>query len=136
MCKKEAEKVTFLSNRSTIFVINVFLFVKKQSNDVTVTPEESAEKISSFNVGFFLKMSVYNRRTSALNLNDLVKNIPMSLKAPDQAERDKFEWNQVCFDENICCVRKRSTCLCFSVAKCNESDKQHGVSGQGETRSK
>jgi hypothetical protein len=41
-------------------------------------------------------MNVYNRRTSSVNLNQLVGNIPVRRKAADQVERDKFEWNQVC----------------------------------------
>ena len=42
-----------------------------------------------------LKMSVYNRRASTVNLNQLVTNIPVRRKAADQVERDKFEWSQV-----------------------------------------
>ena len=41
-------------------------------------------------------MSVFNRRASSVNLNQLVTNIPVRRKAADQVERDKFEWNQVC----------------------------------------
>jgi hypothetical protein len=44
---------------------------------------------------FLLKMSVYNRRPSSVNLNQLVTNIPVRRKAADQVERDKFEWSQV-----------------------------------------
>lgn len=40
-------------------------------------------------------MSVYNRRTSVVNLNQLVNSIPVRRKAADQVERDKFEWSQV-----------------------------------------
>jgi len=42
-------------------------------------------------------MSVYNRRSSTvnLNLNQLVTNIPVRRKAADQVERDNYEWNQV-----------------------------------------
>lgn len=40
-------------------------------------------------------MSVYNRRASTVNLNQLVTNIPVRRKAADQVERDKFEWSQV-----------------------------------------
>ena len=40
-------------------------------------------------------MSVYNRRPSTVNLNQLVTTIPVRRKAADQVERDKFEWNQV-----------------------------------------
>ena len=40
-------------------------------------------------------MSVYNRRASTVNLNQLVTSIPVRRKAADQVERDKFEWNQV-----------------------------------------
>ncbi|CAM2715790.1 unnamed protein product [Rotaria socialis] len=39
-------------------------------------------------------MSVYNRRSSMVNLNQLVTNIPIRRKAADQVERDKFEWSQ------------------------------------------
>ncbi|CAF3906000.1 unnamed protein product [Rotaria sordida] len=39
-------------------------------------------------------MSVYNRRASVVNLNQLVTNIPVRRKAADQVERDKFEWSQ------------------------------------------
>ena len=42
-----------------------------------------------------LKMSVYNRRASTVNLNQLVTSIPVRRKAVDQVERDKFEWSQV-----------------------------------------
>jgi hypothetical protein len=40
-------------------------------------------------------MSVYNRRASTVNLNQLVTNIPVRRKAADQVERDNYEWNQV-----------------------------------------
>jgi hypothetical protein len=49
----------------------------------------------AINVTFQFKMSVFNRRASGVNLQQLVTTIPMRLKAADQAERDKFEWNQV-----------------------------------------
>ncbi|CAF2043048.1 unnamed protein product [Rotaria magnacalcarata] len=39
-------------------------------------------------------MSVYNRRSSMVNLSQLVTNIPIRRKAADQVERDKFEWSQ------------------------------------------
>ncbi|CAF3879009.1 unnamed protein product [Rotaria sp. Silwood2] len=39
-------------------------------------------------------MSVYNHRSSIVNLNQLVTNIPVRRKAADQVERDKFEWSQ------------------------------------------
>ncbi|CAF1396130.1 unnamed protein product [Adineta steineri] len=39
-------------------------------------------------------MSVFNRRASTVNLNQLVTNIPVRRKAADQVERDKFEWSQ------------------------------------------
>jgi hypothetical protein len=44
---------------------------------------------------FLLKMSVYNRRPSTVNLNQLVTNIPVRRKAADQVERDNYEWSQV-----------------------------------------
>ncbi len=44
---------------------------------------------------FLLKMSVYNRRSSTVNLNQLVTNIPVRRKAADQVERDNYEWSQV-----------------------------------------
>jgi hypothetical protein len=40
-------------------------------------------------------MSVYNRRSSTVNLNQLVTNIPVRRKLTDQDDREKFEWNQV-----------------------------------------
>ena len=40
-------------------------------------------------------MSVYNHRSSAASLSQLVANIPIRRKAADQVERDKFEWSQV-----------------------------------------
>lgn len=40
-------------------------------------------------------MSVYNRRSSSVNLNQLVTNIPVRRKPVDQVERDSYEWNQV-----------------------------------------
>lgn len=39
-------------------------------------------------------MSVYNRRASTVNLNQLVTSIPVRRKAADQVERNTFEWNQ------------------------------------------
>ncbi|CAF0927204.1 unnamed protein product [Didymodactylos carnosus] len=39
-------------------------------------------------------MSVYNRRASSVNLQQLVTNIPVRRKAADQVERERFEWTQ------------------------------------------
>lgn len=43
-------------------------------------------------------MSVYTTgRSSIVNLNQLVTNIPVRRKAADQVERDKYEWSQVSY---------------------------------------
>ncbi|CAF1321791.1 unnamed protein product [Didymodactylos carnosus] len=39
-------------------------------------------------------MNIYNKHASTVNLQQLVTNIPVRRKAPDQLERDKFEWTQ------------------------------------------
>jgi hypothetical protein len=63
-------------------------------------------------------MSVYNRRPSTVNLNQLVTNIPVRRKAADQVERDKFEWSQV---YNNYILKKLELFFFPSVAKCYKS---------------
>jgi hypothetical protein len=63
-------------------------------------------------------MSVYNRRPSTVNLNQLVTNIPVRRKAADQVERDNYEWSQVYNYIFLFFLKKTRIFFCTSVAKC------------------